>query len=144
MNPEKPIVFPALMSALETTLLMAPLGILFFYPIAAEYEYPNALYILFACVLWMMATCGVLAFIVLVPATLYLEWKKKGISQKELAGSLATLALALVLIALMVYKGEGLGEQGLRVLFGLLMSIMAGTWTFALRYHRKAKNRNAA
>ena len=92
----------------------------------------------------MLSTCGVLAFLVLVPATVYLEWKKKGISQKELAGSLAILALVLVLTALMVYKGDGLGEQGLRLLFGLLMSIMAGTWTFALRYHLKAKNRNAA
>lgn len=130
----------ALMSALETAVLLAPLGMLLFYPFVAEYESPEIFRNLVLAVLWMAGFSASLAFLVLVPATVYLEWKKKGISRKELAGSLATIALVMVLASLLVYKGfEGPGQTGLRLLFGLLMSIMAGTWVFALRYHRKAK-----
>ncbi|MEM0997773.1 MAG: hypothetical protein AAGN35_11855 [Bacteroidota bacterium] len=130
----------ALMSALETSVFLTPLGVLLFYPFVAEYDSPDIARNLLNAALCMAGFSAALAFLVLVPATVYLEWKKQGISRKELAGSLATLALVLVLTSLLVYKGfEGPGQTGLRLLFGLLMSIMAGTWVFALRYHRKAK-----
>lgn len=138
---QKSIFLAAFVSALETALMLAPLGMLLYYPFVAAYEIPDVSTNLLYSVGYMLAFGAALAFLVLMPATIYLQSMKKGISRKELTGSLGTLAMVMVLTALLVYKGfEAPGIIGLRLLFGLLMSIMAVTWTFALRYDRKAKH----
>ncbi|HHG84976.1 MAG TPA: hypothetical protein ENJ82_09540 [Bacteroidetes bacterium] len=142
---QKSTLIAALIAALETSILLTPLGMLFFYPFVSAYESPDVPTNLLDGAIYMLEFGAALSFLVLMPATLYLESKKKGISRKELTGSLGTMAMFMVLTALLIYKGfEAPRTIGLLLLFGLLMSIMAVTWTFALRYDRKSKRSVAA
>ncbi|MEM7039672.1 MAG: hypothetical protein AAF570_22045 [Bacteroidota bacterium] len=140
MKTPKPVLRAALIAALETSLLLTPLGVLIFLPFVMEYDLLDMKINLLYSGLLMCGSSLALALLVLVPTTYVIENTPREVSRKELTGSLGTMALSLVLVATLLYKGfEAPGNTGKLLLFSLLMSIMVVTWTFALRYDRKSR-----
>ena len=129
---------PALRAALEASLILTPVGVLAFYPFIQEYQLLDpAANVFYAAACALGATLGI-SLLVLVPASLAILHLRRQVSRKELAGSLGTLALLMVLGATLLYKGfAGPGSTGQLLLFALLFTIMGITWLFSLRLHAK-------
>lgn len=140
----KAIIRPALIAAIETSLMLVPLGLVIFYPFILPYELNSTAYQLLYCAGCMLGCSAVLSLFVLVPTTFLMETGKRKVSRKEMAGALGAVSLVLVLGATLIYKGfTPPGDIGKLLLFGLLMTIMAVTWTYTLRYEAKTKHYEA-
>ena len=133
----------AITAGLETSLLLTPLGMVLFYPFVSAYELMSFKTTALYSLLGMFGFGLLMTCIILIPATYILKSRNQNISRKELTGSLGTLALLLVLGATLIYTGfDAPGDIGKLLLFGLLMAIMAVTWTFAFLYDRNSKTKS--
>lgn len=136
---------PALLAALETCLLVLPLGVLLFFPFIQEYEFLNwESDVLYSGGLMLAFSCAI-SFAILVPATTLLQMRKRDISLPELGASLSSISLALVLGGTLIYnRFSKPGAQGKLLLFGLLMALMVVTWVFTVRYTHRRKGPSTA
>ena len=139
--PTHKLIGRGLLASFEANLLVLPASLLAFYPFVRQYH------LLWRWQDWVgSGLCALVFGLVvsvgmLVPATVVLETRKPNMSRGELAGSLGTLSLVLLILSTLIYKGFSRpGDQGLTLLFALLMTIIFITWAFTLRYKNRTRN----
>ena len=138
------IIGRALLASLEANLLVLPASLLVFYPFIQQYELQAEWQHWVGSGLFGLGAGLVISWGLLVPATVVLETRKRSMSRQELAGSLGTLSLALLIFATLTYKGFSRpGDQGKTLLFALLMTIMIVTWAYTIRYKNRIRNTEA-
>lgn len=141
MNQKKKIPQKALLAALESCMLLFPAGVLFFFPFVETYELVGVYQTLGFSGLCMLVFSLGISILILVPATVMIEKFKEGVSRQELAGSLSTISLILVLGATLTYKGfTKPGDQGKILLFSLLMTIIFVSYIFTVRYKHRTRD----
>lgn len=141
MSQKKKILQKALLAALESCMLLFPVGVLFFFPFVETYERPDVFQTLGFSGLCMLVFSLGISLLILVPATVVIEKVKEGVSRQELAGSLSTISLILVLGATLAYKGfTKPGDQGKILLFSLLMTIIFVSYVFTVRYKHRTEH----
>lgn len=137
-------ILHAVLASLESNLLILPVGLLFFYPIMVQYEFPLWWETPLYSGLCMLVFGLLVSLFFLTPVTTIIEVLKSRVSHQELVGKLGALGLIMLLSATLVYKAyqeaelAKPGEQGKLWLFAMLMAIMLVTWTFTIRYKRRA------
>lgn len=130
-----------LLASIEANLLVFPATLLVFYPFVKQYR------LLYTWQDWVGSGLCALAFglgisfFLLLPTTVVLETRKRNMSRQELAGSLGTLSLVLLILATLFYKGFSRpGDQGRVLLFAMLMTIIFVTWAFTTRYKHRSRS----